>query len=220
MIHLMVSRFSKLFAFLRNPLGAKPAAGKPLRAPAPPPSAIPPITAQDLRKNAYLNLKDREAALAREQAEREEKMRQADPVYRFVHDGEVKTWPQSSNVHSCWYEIRQQQLFVQFHDGSLYRYESVTVGEAQAFVLSTSAGTFVWDNLRIRGTKLGARKEYHLVFSGGKERLWEQTPEAARTHAEKVAAESGANVHEKLGKFSLKTPMKNKGRRPPPPAEF
>ncbi len=211
----MASTFSRLFDFL----GSFTAAGRERRAreqtmreqvPTPAPQA-PPRPRRD-PVQAHADLKQQRD----EQRAVEEERRQQDPLWRFINMGEVKSF-QSSNVHSAFYEQRNQALFVQFLAGSLYRYENVNTGEAESMYRSVSAGTWVWDNLRIRGTKLGHRKDYQMVFSGAQERRWEETPERARAHAERAAAESGApNVMAKLGKFALNRPVTNRGRRPRP----
>jgi hypothetical protein len=212
MIHPMAVSFSKLFDYLRNPFQpAKQQQGKRLAEPA------RPVTPEELRKKAFLDYLDRQAASERELKERELEIRRSDPVWRFVYDGETKTWPASTNVDSAWYDIDKGELFIKYQDGSLYRYESISPHEAESFARSASAGTWVWDVLRVRGTKLGARKEYHMVYSGDRSRAWEQTEESAREHAEEVSAQSGAkSAYEKLGKFALKHPVTNKGRRARP----
>lgn len=85
----------------------------------------------------------------------------------------------SSNVHSIAYDVDARQLYVRFQGGRgkrrggpgpLYRYDEVFADEARALyrARNTSAGGWVWDNLRIRGTVAGHKKTYRLVgISGG-----------------------------------------------------
>ncbi len=152
-----------------------------------------------------------------EAAKREAKSdesRRSDPLYRFVHLGEKVATPQSSNVAAIQYDKDASQLHVWYDDGSLYAYYNVDPGEAASFYQAGSKGSWTWDNLRIRGTKLGARKEYTMIQAGSRGRKWEATHRAAKTHSEKVAKDSGQKgAYEKLGKFARTAPKRNTGRR-------
>lgn len=80
----------------------------------------------------------------------------------------------SSNVHSIAYDLENALLYVRFlgpapegevrtDPGSLYQYRDVTPRQFQGFQRAASKGSWVWDNLRIRGTVSGHRKDYALV---------------------------------------------------------
>ncbi len=84
----------------------------------------------------------------------------------------------SSNVHSYAYSADTGTLFVRFLDtikgsgmapsrragpGPLYKYYGVTPREFVSLHKAASKGKWVWDKLRIRGTKSGHRKDYRLV---------------------------------------------------------
>jgi hypothetical protein len=53
-----------------------------------------------------------------------------------------------------------QPLFVQFLNGSAYLYSNVSEQEAIQAAKQPSKGGFVWDSLRVRGTKKGHKKPY------------------------------------------------------------
>lgn len=82
----------------------------------------------------------------------------------------------SSNVHSFSYDIDRFKLFIRFHasgkqgrgKGTLYAYNAVPPKMFLSLMEAPSKGTWVWDNLRIRGTVSGHQKDYELVaFTGG-----------------------------------------------------
>tara|TARA_Y100000310_G_scaffold322161_1_gene380828 strand:+ start:2705 stop:3898 length:1194 start_codon:yes stop_codon:yes gene_type:complete len=79
----------------------------------------------------------------------------------------------SSNVHSYGYDYDSAFLYVRFLGvgkggiregrGPLYRYSNVEPEKFIALHNSTSKGTWIWDDLRIRGTVSGHQKDYALV---------------------------------------------------------
>lgn len=96
--------------------------------------------------------------------------------------GDMVPAPDSSNVHSVGYDASTGFLYVRFLDhrgkdtsrreGPLYQYRGVDPQEflnLYRYVTSTGrAGDWVWDNLRIRGTLSGHRKDFTLVgVTGG-----------------------------------------------------
>lgn len=127
--------------------------------------------------------------------EREALERQrSNPALRFM-EGERVTDFSSSCVSAFWYEREHSLLFVQFKDNSLYRYgiagsNNITGDMAMSLFRAASKGTWVWDNLRIRGTKLGHRVPYYLVSGGDIGRKYERTHESFEQHLEKVATQS------------------------------
>ncbi len=93
---------------------------------------------------------------------------------------------ESSNVHSFAYEwnlantTSPGNLLVRFlggtgklrvGPGALYRYHSVPYAVFRAFRLAASAGTFVWDELRVRGTVAGHQYNYDLADIGDLQRV-------------------------------------------------
>ncbi len=188
--------FSELFRHLKAPFKG----GPPL---------LKRVPASRIGKAADAISEVLESARAEKQAKRDDALR-ADPAWRFVNLGERMDTPQSSNVAGAQYDRADSRLFVWYLDGSLYRYESVTVDEAYSFARSSSKGGWCWDNLRVRKTKYGARKEYMLIAAGEGGRAWEATSQTAADHSRRVAQESGAkSPFEKLGKFSRKRPKSN-----------
>ena len=84
----------------------------------------------------------------------------------------------SSNVHSIGFVIqsptdREGDLFVRFlgtaadgtrsGPGPVYQYKGVPLDLFREFLVAASAGRFVWDHLRVRGTVSGHRFPYELV---------------------------------------------------------
>jgi len=88
-----------------------------------------------------------------------------DQVEKFVYEAEP-FFVHSTNVQMMQYFIEDQSLLVEFRDGTAYKYENVTEDEAIQAAKAPSKGFFVWDNLRIRGTKLGHKKPYKKVSGG------------------------------------------------------
>lgn len=88
----------------------------------------------------------------------------------------------SSNVHSIGFAWRKEgrvgDLLVRFLGGDgkhrsgpgpLYRYKSVDRSVFDAFKRASSKGSFVWDNLRVRGTISGHEYSYELAGVGDDE---------------------------------------------------
>lgn len=161
-----------------------------------------------------------------------EEARPREAWYRFVHIGIPIHFPQdfsSSNVRWVQYDIKAQSLFIRFWNGNLYRYWTMTEREAASMYNSASKGTWVWDNLRVRGTKLGHRKNYQLVgVSSGTSPKWTATAQAREVHNAAVAGQSAAtgavevygvgNVgpsvpYNAIGKFALSKPKMNIGNK-------
>jgi hypothetical protein len=154
------------------------------------------------------------ARIQEQQDESKQRQLENNPAYRFLYKGDVVTGFSSSNVKAFWYDIEKHLLYIQFKDQSTYEYGARLRGVTTEFALSLfyakSKGTWVWDNLRIRGTKLGHKVDYALVIGpqgpkrwnpvGG--RLWEQTPERALEHAKEVTKQSGhEDIYEGIFRF-------------------
>ncbi len=75
----------------------------------------------------------------------------------------------SSNVELMNYDYEKEILYVQFKPknnsgAGVYAYNPVSMAEALSFIKAPSKGGWIWDNLRIRGTALGHRKNYALKY--------------------------------------------------------
>lgn len=85
----------------------------------------------------------------------------------------------SQTVHSISYDHRTGNLYVRYSyygpgqfwenrpgsstPGPVYKYENVTVEQAKSLFTAPYKGTWIWDNIRIRGTWSGHRNPYELV---------------------------------------------------------
>lgn len=98
------------------------------------------------------------------------------PIDHPIVSGAMVPAPQSSNVHSYGYDIENEQLYVRFkapapkgqktrpnQPGSLYQYSDVDPSQFLRLHRASSKGTWVWDELRIRGTVSGHQRSYRLV---------------------------------------------------------
>lgn len=81
-------------------------------------------------------------------------------IEQFLYDGKVIT-VNSSNVEAFRYDIEKKRLYVDYLDGSGYWYDGVPEKIAERAMTMQSKGDFVWDYLRIRGTKTGHKYPYH-----------------------------------------------------------
>jgi hypothetical protein len=99
------------------------------------------------------------------------------PADHPVVTGEEIPAPGSSNVFSFFYDLTKNAIYIRFlggnsqargGPGSLYVYHGCSPEEFVRLYDAASKGTWIWDNLRIRGTQSGHRKEYSLAaISGG-----------------------------------------------------
>lgn len=153
-----------------------------------------------------------------EKQRREEKQREQnerDPEWRYLHLQEWEASPQSSNVAGFRYLLDDGALEVEFKDGSFYQYRPVSEVEALSLYRAGSKGTWIWDNLRIRGTALGHRKDY--VWLGGPsraQRKWDTSDERRAAHDAQRARESEAKLLEPTTRRARRKPKGNTGRRP------
>lgn len=165
---------------------------------------------------------EREAA----QARRASRNIQQSPMARYLYLGEVQQVTGSSNVASYFYTINDQSLHIKFLDGGEYGYgssvrrESITPAMAMSLYRAKSKGVWIWDNLRIRGTRLGHRVDYAIEHDPG--RLWTMTTADVAAHGAEVEATSTFETLERFmlqGERSLGTPANlfttpNLGRHP------
>lgn len=54
----------------------------------------------------------------------------------------------SSNVASIGYDENYQILYIRFHNGSLYEYKGVPVGEFQGLMSASSVGSYLHRNIK------------------------------------------------------------------------
>lgn len=127
-----------------------------------PPEPEPPSSPFDPR--AY----EQPEAVEREQAYRQgnrEKFMGEDET-SFVWFGGFVDTPNSSNVASLQYDYESQKLTVGYkgrRESSLvgyYEYSFVNEEQARDLLFWVTKGGWVWDNLRVRGTKCGTQKPY------------------------------------------------------------
>ncbi len=83
-------------------------------------------------------------------------------VEDFVYHGQ-KFPVHSTNVSYAVYYLDKQAMEVEFLDGSAYLYEDVTEDEAIGFAKAQSKGGWVWDNLRVRGSRTQHRKKHSKI---------------------------------------------------------
>lgn len=107
------------------------------------------------------------------------------PENRFLQ-GEVTYTPQSSNVAWIQYESGPEGsttgiLYIGYQDGSVYRYFDLTPDDALSLYAASSKGTWVWDNLRLRGTVFGFKVMYEFLDGPSKaKRKWHEAGLASR----------------------------------------
>jgi len=77
----------------------------------------------------------------------------------FVYGGHL-TFVNSTNVAAVQYNLATHEMAVTFLSGGEYVYSSVSEQEAISFMQAQSKGVWVWDHLRIRGSKTGHRKPF------------------------------------------------------------
>ena len=127
--------------------------------------------------------------------EREKLERQrSNPALRFMEGERVSDF-RSSCVKEFWYDAQKGLLFISFKDNTTYRYGiaggQIINGEmAMSLFRAASKGTWVWDNLRIRGTKLGHRVPYAIIAGGEGVRKYLVSDPTLRAHLEKARGES------------------------------
>lgn len=99
----------------------------------------------------------------------------------------------------------QNEMFIGYHDGSVYQYEQIDFDLALSMFRANSHGKWVWQNLRVLGTVFGFQKPYRLV-SG--HRVWNQTPDAiARHESIPKSGEPYKGYHPAMNYADAKGPM-------------
>jgi hypothetical protein len=77
----------------------------------------------------------------------------------FTYNGAI-LYVHSSNVQSAQYDIESQTLLVAYlpkknSAGAIWQYDPISEDEAIAFANAHSKGSFLWDVVRVRGTRHG-----------------------------------------------------------------
>ena len=70
---------------------------------------------------------------------------------------------ESTNVKAIRWLADDEALQIEFLNHGFYQYQNVNETEARDFALSPSKGSWVWDNLRLRGTVFGYQKDYTFI---------------------------------------------------------
>lgn len=105
-------------------------------------------------------------------------------VEGFIYDGDL-IYVNSSNVLAAQYHPEVNKMMVEFHGGkssgySAYLYSNVSIDEAISFAQAQSKGAWVWDHLRVRGSRTAHKKPYTKisgpVFKQGNQTMTQSKP--------------------------------------------
>jgi hypothetical protein len=80
-----------------------------------------------------------------------------DAVAGFVFEGEP-LFVHSSNVAMAQYHLAEGKIMIEYLNGEAWLYGSVSASEALDFAKAQSKGGWLWDNVRVRGTKHDHKK--------------------------------------------------------------
>ena len=83
-------------------------------------------------------------------------------VRDFVYDKQI-FFVHSTNVVAAQYFHETQQMMVEFKGHKSYLYSDVSIPEAISFTMAGSKGGWVWDHLRVRGSKWKHKKPYQRI---------------------------------------------------------
>jgi hypothetical protein len=83
----------------------------------------------------------------------------SDPSTQFIREGK---WfhVNSSNVLRIMYDREEEKLWVHYKSGAPYWYYPVQEVDALDMFIAGSKGIWVWDNLRVRGSRTAHKKAY------------------------------------------------------------
>ena len=82
-----------------------------------------------------------------------------DEVYDFVYEMQPML-VHSSNVRMVQFFPNEKKMLVEFKKGAAYIYSNVSEQEALSFARAHSKGIWVWDHLRVRGSRTRHKKPY------------------------------------------------------------
>lgn len=86
-----------------------------------------------------------------------------DDVTKFIYKGYWLPF-HSTNVRAVKYDIDSQKMFIEFKGkGGPYEYDGISKEKAMTFLQAGSKGGWVWDNLRVRGSKTKHQVPYRKV---------------------------------------------------------
>lgn len=78
-------------------------------------------------------------------------------IEEFVYEGRI-LFVHSSNVASAQYFPEDEKLQIEYLSGGVWLYGQVTISEAVHFAQAPSKGKWLWQHVRIQGTKTGHKK--------------------------------------------------------------
>ncbi len=81
----------------------------------------------------------------------------SDHLEGFVYNGDL-IHVSSSNVTAVQYHIAVKMIMIQYKDGASWMYGNFSEQEAIAFAQAKSKMSFVWDNIKVRGSKTAHKK--------------------------------------------------------------
>ncbi len=164
--------FDRLFGRANGTPGVRPGAHSPSRP-------------QPQHENLYKTFEQDQDELAEEEAYRILKQNETlDEAEEWATFGEWAPMA-SSNVAGASYEHEEERLTIGYLDGSYYQYQPVSYEKALDFYRAGSKGTWVWDNLRVRGTVFGYQVPYTFLSGPSTaKRGWMKTTWSRRKHGE------------------------------------
>lgn len=83
-------------------------------------------------------------------------------VSDFVEGGQP-LFVNSSNVAMAQFYPEENKMMIEYLSGGAYLYDNVTRGEAISFAQAQSKGIWVWDFLRVRGSKIAHKKPFSKI---------------------------------------------------------
>jgi len=81
----------------------------------------------------------------------------SDEIKDFVYNGEILI-VHSSNVSSAVYSLADKKLIIEYHSGDVWSYGNINEQEAIGFAQAQSKGGFIWQHIRVRGSKTQHKK--------------------------------------------------------------
>ena len=127
----------------------------------------------DLHQQTAAELAQQRADALKRQAEQEARIEASKPENRFLA-GERLTLnvdfrssnPPKPAVYQVWYVAKEQAMYVRFWEngpGRTYKYWTVTRTEAMEMYVASSKGIHIWDQYRVRGSRVLHKKSYAQV---------------------------------------------------------
>lgn len=122
--------------------------------------------ARQTSESLYDTYRDELAREAREDWERRKRLIESqqenlDPLSRFLYGELVHVV--STNVDWIQFDRNRELLYIGFKNGAAYVYYQIDAGEASSMFTASSHGKWVWDNLRVRGTVWGYKRDFAFL---------------------------------------------------------